>query len=44
MENKKKPLVLVVDDDESITALLRHQMERDGYRVATAENGATGVK
>ena len=44
MENKKKPLVLVVDDDESITALLRHQMERDGYRVSTAENGATGIQ
>lgn len=43
MENKK-PLVLVVDDDESIRALLRRQMELDGYRVASAEDGAIAVK
>ena len=40
---KKKPLVLVVDDDESVRALLRRQMERDGYRVATADDGHTAV-
>jgi CheY-like chemotaxis protein len=43
MKNKK-PLVLVVDDDESVRALLQRQMELDGYRVASAGDGASGVK
>ena len=30
----KKPLVLIVDDDESIRLLLKKQVERDGYAVA----------
>ena len=34
-----RPLVLVVDDDESMRELLRKQMERDGYRVNTAGDG-----
>jgi putative two-component system response regulator len=29
----------VVDDDESVRALLQRQMELDGYRVASAEDG-----
>jgi putative two-component system response regulator len=43
MSNKKKPLVLVVDDDESVRALLQRQMELDGYRVAGAEDGASAI-
>jgi putative two-component system response regulator len=43
MKNNKKPLVLIVDDDESVRALLQRQMELDGYRVASAEDGATAV-
>jgi len=35
----KKPLVLVVDDDESMRALLQKQMELDGYRVVAVDNG-----
>lgn len=42
MKNKK-PLVLIVDDDESIRALLQRQMDLDGYRVATAADGASGI-
>ena len=43
MKDNKKPLVLVVDDDESIRALLQRQMELDGYRVASAEDGPSAV-
>ncbi|MBF6570728.1 MAG: response regulator [Candidatus Binataceae bacterium] len=39
-----KPLVLVVDDDESMRLLLRRQMENDGYRVVTAENGFSAIE
>ena len=42
--NKKKPLVLVVDDDESVRALLQRQMELDGYRVACADDGGSALK
>jgi putative two-component system response regulator len=42
-EPSKKPLVLVVDDDESIRLLLKRQMERDGYAVATADNGLGAI-
>ena len=40
---EKMPLVLVVDDDESMRALLQRQMEREGYRVAVAENGPAAI-
>jgi PAS domain S-box-containing protein len=33
------PKILVVDDDEHILQLLRHQLEADGYRVITAQRG-----
>jgi putative two-component system response regulator len=39
----QKPLVLVVDDDESIRVLLKRQMERDGYAVATAADGLSAI-
>jgi putative two-component system response regulator len=41
--NKKKPSVLVVDDEESIRALLKRQMEGDGYTVLAAENGREAI-
>jgi putative two-component system response regulator len=44
VSNKKKPLVLVVDDDESIRALLYRLMERDGYAVLTADDGQAGIE
>ena len=40
---KTASLVLVVDDDESMRALLKMQMELDGYRVVTAEHGAKAL-
>jgi PAS domain S-box-containing protein len=33
------PRVLVVDDDEHILELLRHQLEAEGYQVVTAQQG-----
>jgi DNA-binding response OmpR family regulator len=37
-------LILVIDDDEVIRALLRDFLERDGYEVMEAENGKIGLK
>ena len=42
-DTNKQPLVLVVDDDESMRALLEKQMELDGYRVVTAKHGAKAL-
>lgn len=36
--------ILVVDDDEKITSLLRRSLVFEGYEVALANNGATGLK
>lgn len=41
---KKKPLVLVVDDDESVRLLLQRQMQLDGYSVVAAESGVSAVE
>ncbi len=35
--------ILIIDDDESLTGLLRKVLERSGYEVATAANGKEGV-
>ena len=42
-DSNSRPSVLVVDDDESMRALLKRQMELDGYRVVIAENGAKAL-
>jgi len=42
-DTNKQPSVLVVDDDESMRALLKRQMELDGYRVVTAEHGSKAL-
>lgn len=41
MSNEK---ILVVDDDKNICDLLRMYLEKDGYSVALAHNGADAVK
>lgn len=38
------PLVLVADDDPDILDLVRYRLERSGYTVATAGNGAEAVR
>jgi putative two-component system response regulator len=39
-----RPLVLVVDDDESMRTLLQRQMELGGYRVAVASDGVGALR
>ncbi len=41
MANEK---VLVVDDEEDILELVRFNLEREGYRVTTADRGETALK
>ena len=36
--------VLVVDDDPNVTAAVREGLELEGYRVATATNGAEALR
>ena len=40
MNNKK---ILIVEDDENIRELLRLYLEREGYEISEAENGAVGL-
>jgi len=37
------PHILVIDDDEKITALLRRSLQFEGYQVSTAEDGEKGL-
>ncbi|WP_274652398.1 response regulator transcription factor [Paenibacillus humicola] len=39
-----RPHILVVDDDEKITSLLRRSLTFEGYVVETANNGLEGLK
>ncbi|MBM7565343.1 response regulator transcription factor [Paenibacillus sacheonensis] len=39
-----RPHILVVDDDEKITSLLRRSLAFEGYEVTTANNGIEGLK
>ncbi len=41
---EEKPLVLVVDDDPHVAALARIHLERDGFRVAEANDGTLGLE
>ncbi len=43
MKEPVGPQILVVDDDASMVRMLRHRLEREGYRVATAANGEEGL-
>ncbi len=38
------PHILIVDDDLSMRELLEFMLQREGYRVSTAENGRTAVR
>ncbi|MFM9841307.1 MAG: response regulator transcription factor [Cyclobacteriaceae bacterium] len=44
MANKPTQKVLVVDDEESILELLKYNLEKQGYDVRTAGEGAEGVE
>ncbi|MFC4775648.1 response regulator transcription factor [Paenibacillus sp. GCM10023252] len=39
-----RPHIVVVDDDEKITSLLRRSLAFEGYEVTTASNGLEGLK
>lgn len=43
MKNDATPTVLVVDDEEMVRRFYRTALERNGYRVLTADNGLEGV-
>lgn len=40
----ERPLLLLVDDDEAITGALGSFLERSGYRVSVAGDGAAGLR
>ena len=40
----QKPLVLVVDDDPGLVRLITVNLELEGYRVTTANNGRTALQ
>jgi DNA-binding response OmpR family regulator len=39
----EQPTVLVIDDEDSIQKLLKHALEREGYRVVGARDAASGM-
>jgi DNA-binding response OmpR family regulator len=39
-----RPLILVVEDDDDIRALVVHRLERSGYETATAVDGEAGLR
>ena len=39
MNTAMKPLVLLVEDEEALLTMLRYNLEREGFEVATAMNG-----
>jgi two-component system response regulator MprA len=39
-----RPHIMVIDDDEKITSLLRRSLAFEGYEVTTAHDGAEGLK
>lgn len=44
MSSKKlEPSVLVVEDDDSITSVIRYNLEKEGYNVVSVNDGAEGL-
>ena len=39
-----KPLILIVEDEDAIAALLRYNLEREGFDVATARDGEEALQ
>ena len=39
-----KPKILIVDDEESLREFLEIMLKREGYEIATAENGEVAIK
>jgi len=43
-KERKMPLILVIDDEVQIRALLREMLERAGYEVMDAPDGEEGIR
>src|SRR5260370_25677626 len=42
-ERKRMKRVLLIEDDRDIVDLVRYNLEREGFQVAAANDGATGL-
>jgi two-component system alkaline phosphatase synthesis response regulator PhoP len=42
MNNPSKPLILIVEDNQSVRKLIEFKLQRAGYQLAYSENGAEG--
>jgi two-component system cell cycle response regulator DivK len=42
--NGKRPVIMVVDDNEDLREMLRFMVERLGYQVVEAENGRVAIE
>ena len=42
--DKKMALILVIDDEEGMRALLRNFLEREGHKVLEAPDGMAGIR
>src|SRR5262245_1629923 len=42
-ERSVAPLILVIDDEEPVRAVLRQMLEKEGYKVEEAPDGAVGM-
>ena len=43
LKSKSRPRVLLVDDEQKLTDLLRLELEVEGYEVDVASDGASGL-
>lgn len=44
MTRRRKPRILVIDDDDSIRQLLETLLSEEGYHVRTATDGPSGLR
>ncbi len=40
----RRPIILVIDDEQAILDLLQEMLQDEGYRVLLAENGLVGIE
>lgn len=43
-ETKSKPIILIMEDDKSISFMYKFKLEQKGYQVVCAYNGQEGIK
>ncbi len=44
MENTAAPKILIVEDEEDIVTLMKHNLESGGYKVDVCEDGVSALK